>query len=115
MRTNCLCQGWQDRSIADNRGQPVRDQICQLLVEECSQHDDGSRETGLTECDPFLKRGDGKPSDPLACKGVSNLNGSMPIGIGLDDGHDLAAGREIALDAREIVGECREIDSGVGG
>jgi hypothetical protein len=69
----------------------------------------------LAECDPFVERGDGKLSDALAGKRLSDLNRSMSVRIGLDDRHDLAARRQVALDAREIVGKCREIDGGVGG
>jgi hypothetical protein len=39
----------------------------------------------------------------------------MSVRIGLDDRHDFATGGQVALDAREIMGECREIDGGVGG
>ena len=67
------------------------------------------------ERDPFVEGGDGKLFDALLGKRLSNLNRPVPIGIGLDDGHYFAAGRQVALDAREIMGEGREIDGGVGG
>jgi hypothetical protein len=51
----------------------------------------------------------------LAGKSPSGILGSMPVGIGFDDRHNLAVRRQVSLDAREIMGKCREIDGGVRG
>jgi hypothetical protein len=91
------------------------DQIRQLFLEEGSQDYDRGGETGQAEFDPFVKGGDGKLSDAQFYKCVCGLHCPMAVGIGLDDGHDFAAWSQISFDARKIMGECREIDDGVGG
>jgi len=108
-------QGWKDRPIADNRGEPVSNQVRYLFLEERSQNDDRGSDACLAKRDSFVEGGDGKLPHALLSKRLSNLNRPMSIRIGLDDRHDFATGGQVALDAREIMGECREIDGGVGG
>jgi hypothetical protein len=39
----------------------------------------------------------------------------VPVGVGLDDGHDAAIAADALSNLREIVAEGGEIDAGVGG
>lgn len=101
--------------VAYDRGQPVGYQVGELFLEKRAQDDNRNCETGLAKFDAFVERSHGKPPNALADERVSDAHGSMSIRVGLDDGHDLAGRWQIAFDAREVMGERREIDGGVGG
>lgn len=70
-----------------------------------SQDQDLAPDPILTKADGLIQRGRGKMADPQGLQMGGHRLGSMAIGVGLDHAHDLAALRQQALVATDVVSQ----------
>lgn len=61
--------------------------------------------------EPFLHGRDAEPVDAEASEFAGNGERAVPIGVGLDDGQNIAPGWNAAANLIEIMAECGEIDA----
>jgi hypothetical protein len=78
----------KDALISDDGREPVGEQLFALFVEHIDEDKDLRRNPSLAEAHAFLHGCDGQLRDATVDKGARDFHGAMPVGVGLDDGHD---------------------------
>ncbi len=93
-RSRSLRQSWEQRTITDDGREPVGDDVTDLLWEQRTKHHNRNGDPGRSKGNALVERDDGDTGHSLRDERSCNLDGTVAVGIRLDDRHDLASWRE---------------------
>ena len=108
-----FCKGHEHGQVADHRCELVGEYVGDVPAEERAENHNRSVDARVAEGEAFLNRDHGDARDTLLNQRFGGVDSSMAVGIGFDDGHDVATRGEDAAKLGQIMGESCQIDSGV--
>ena len=79
--------------------------IGNLVVEDRTQDDDLRSDSRFTKDQALIDRDDAQSGQTLPEEGVCRFDGSMTVGLGLDDGQNTAGFRQALGDLRQVMDE----------
>ena len=97
----------------DGHRQLMVDRGLQHVREDIAEDEDGFGHTVLPQFDPFFDGRDREGVDPDLLEGFRHHDGTVAIGVGLDDGHGLRVRSGMVHIPLHIVADVVEVDAGI--
>lgn len=105
-----LAEGEREIAGGDRRHEVILHEHIDALDRGLGEDEDRGGDAARAQLHPFVDRGDSQLVGAGGEHGLSAGDGSVAVGVGLDDGHELHGAGEKRFESAGVAAECGEID-----